>query len=269
MQLIRSLTIALTLAGVWVSAAIAQDSSTVATVNGVAIPAARLDWIVKTQVQQGQKDTPEMRQQIKDVLVTREILAQEAAKKGLDKNAEVQTQLEMAKQEFLIRAYFDDFIKANPISDDAAKAEYEKVKGQQSDGGKKQEYKPRHILVKSEKDAKAIIASLNKAGGKNFAELAKQKSQDPGSKAQGGAMDWSDGSNYVKEFTDALAKLKKGEYTKEPVKSRFGYHIIMLDDVRAMEFPPFEQVKDKVQQQLLTQLRDKKIEELRSQAKIQ
>lgn len=249
--------------------AAAGSTANVAVVNGIPIPQARMDFIVKSQIQQGQKDSPELRQNIKDVLVTREVLAQEAAKKGLDQSPEVKTQLDMAKQEFLIRAYFEDFIKANPITDEQARAEYDKIKAAQSDGGAKLEYKARHILVKTEKDAKAILASLAKTKGKNFEQLAKQKSEDSGSKAQGGALDWSDGSNYVKEFTDALTKLQKGEYTKTPVKTRFGYHIIMLDDTREMQFPPFEQVKDKIQQQLLTQMRDKKIEELRAAAKVE
>ena len=249
--------------------AYAQDSANVAVVNGVAIPQARMDYIVKSQLQQGQKDTPELRQNIKDVLITREVLAQEAAKKGLEKSPEVQTQLDMAKQEFLIRAYFEDFIKANPITEEQARAEYEKVKAQQTEGGAKMEYKARHILVKTEKEAKAVLASLAKTKGKNFEQLAKQKSEDPGSKAQGGALDWSDGSNYVKEFTDALTKLQKGEYTTTPVKTRFGYHIIMLDDTRQMEFPPYEQVKEKIQQELLKQARDKKIQELRTAAKVE
>ena len=271
MRVMKAATVvAFTLAGLMAFiAGHAEDNANVAVVNGVPIPQARMEFVVKAQVQQGQKDTPELRQQVKDVLITRELLAQEALKKGLDKSPDVQTQLEMAKQEFLIRAYFDDFVKAASISDEQARAEYEKVKAAQTDNGKKVEYKARHILVKTEKEAKAILASLNKAKGKNFEQLAKQKSQDSGSKAQGGALDWSDGSNYVKEFTYALTKLHKGEYTKEPVKTRFGYHIIMLDDTRPVQFPPYEQVKDKVQQQLLAQARDKKIEELRAAAKVE
>jgi len=247
----------------------AEDTANVAVVNGVPIPQSRMEFVVKAQVQQGQKDTPELRQSIKDVLITRELLEQEAIKKGLDKSPDVQTQLAMAKQEFLIRAYFDDFIKSNTISDEQARAEYEKVKAAQTDNGKKVEYKARHILVKTDKEAKAIVVSLNKAKGKNFEQLAKQKSQDAGSKTQGGALDWSDGSNFVKEFTEALMKLEKGQYTKEPVKTRFGYHIILLEDTRPAQFPPYEQVKDKVQQQLLAQARDKKIEELRAAAKVE
>ena len=119
----------------------------------------------------------------------------------------------MAKQEFLIRAYFDDFIKNNVVTEEETQAEYEKVKAEQSGTGERKEYKARHILMKDEKAAKAVLAQLNKAKGKNFAALAKAKSEDTGSKNDGGALDWSDGSNYVPEFAAALTKLQKGEWT--------------------------------------------------------
>jgi peptidyl-prolyl cis-trans isomerase C len=261
--------IALPLAGALVALAVyAQDKANVAVVNGVPIPQARMEFVVKSQIQQGQKDSPELRQQIKEVLVTRELIAQDATKKGLDKSADVQAQLEMAKQEFLIRAYFDDLLKTAQPSDAQLRAEYDKIKATQ-EGAKRTEYRARHILVKTEAEAKAVLASLNKSGGKNFATLAKQKSTDKGSKEQGGLLDWSDGSAYVPEFTAAMSKLDKGQYTKEPVKTRFGYHIILLEDTRAVEFPPFDQVKDRVAQEMLKQVRDKKIDELKAAAKIE
>ena len=229
-------TLALALAGMaaW-SFGHAADGN-IAVVNGVPVSQARVDYIVKTQVQQGQKDTPELRKNVADVLITREVLSQEAIKKGLDKDPAVVTQVDMAKQEFLIRAYFEDFIKRNPVTDEEIVVEYEKVKAEQSAGGQRKEYRARHILVKDEKQAKALLAQINKANGKNFAQLAKAKSEDTGSKKLGGELDWSDGSNYVKEFSDAMMKLNKGEWTKQPVKTKFGYHIILLEDVRPWSF---------------------------------
>src|SRR5215475_6155432 len=129
--------------------AYAQDKASVAVVNGVPIPQSRMDFIVKSQLQQGQKDSPELRQQIKDVLVTRELIAQDAAKKGLDKNPDVQTQLDMAKQEFLIRAYFDELLKSAQPTEEQLHAEYDKLKAAQG-GAKRTEYRARHILVKTE-----------------------------------------------------------------------------------------------------------------------
>jgi peptidyl-prolyl cis-trans isomerase C len=286
--------VALTLVGALLSlTSLADDKTNVAVVNGVPIPQSRVDFVIKAQAQQAQgqpgqagqppRDTPEFRQQIKDVLITREVIAQEAIKKGLDQSPDMQTQLDMTKQDLLIRAYFEDFIKNNQPTDEQIRAEYEKIKAAQTDDGKKMEYRVRHILIKvdpasasdpkkmkaAEQRAKAIVAELNKAYGKNFAQLAKTKSDDEGSKGEGGQLDWTDGSNLVKEFTDAMVKLEKGSYTKQPVKTRFGYHIILLEDVRPIQFPPYDQVKDRVQQELIKQARDKKIEELRAAAKVE
>jgi len=272
MQLMKAASAAtLTLAGMLaLSACNAQDGTTsVAVVNGVPIPQTRLDYVIKSQVQQGQKDDETMRKQIKEALITREILAQEAVKKGLDKDPHLQTQVEMAKQEFLIRAYFDNFVKTNGVTEAEMQAEYERVKAQQTGDGERKEYRARHILIKNEKPAKAALAQINQAKGKNFAQVAKTKSEDPGSKAEGGLLDWSDGSNFVKEFSEAMVKLNKGQYTRQLVKTQYGYHIIKLEDVREMQFPPFEQVKERIEQQLLTQKRDKTIEALRTAAKVE
>ena len=119
--------------------------------------------------------------------------------------------MDMAKQEFLIRAYFDDFLKSNPVTDEQLKAEYEKIKTQQSGDGERKEYKARHILIKDEKKAKAALAEINKAKGQELRGGRQGGSEDSGSKADGGALDWSDGSNFVKEFGDAMLKLKKGD----------------------------------------------------------
>jgi peptidyl-prolyl cis-trans isomerase C len=261
-------TLALVVAGLAALSVGHAADGTIAIVNGVPVSEARVDYIVKTQIQQGQKDSPELRKNVADVLITREVLTQEAIKKGFDKDPAVATQMDMAKQEFLIRAYFEDFIKRNPVSDEEITVEYEKIKAAQG-GTDRKEYRAAHILLKDEKTANAVLAQINKANGKNFAQLAKAKSEDTGSQKLGGDLDWSDGSNYVKEFSDAMMKLKKGEWTKKPVKTKFGYHIILLEDVRPVQFPPLDQVKDRISQQMLAQKRDKEIEALRAGAKIE
>jgi peptidyl-prolyl cis-trans isomerase C len=261
-------TLALVVAGLAALSVGHAADSTIDIVNGVPVSESRVDYIVKTQIQQGQKDSPELRKNVADVLITREVLTQEAIKKGFDKDPAVVTQMDMAKQEFLIRAYFEDFIKRNPVSDEEITVEYEKIKAAQG-GTDRKEYRAAHILLKDEKTANAVLAQINKANGKNFAQLAKAKSEDTGSQKLGGDLDWSDGSNYVKEFSDAMMKLKKGEWTKKPVKTKFGYHIILLEDVRPVQFPPLDQVKDRISQQMLAQKRDKEIEALRAAAKIE
>jgi peptidyl-prolyl cis-trans isomerase C len=171
--------------------------------------------------------------------------------------------LEIQRQELLINAFLQDYVKANPIPEETLRKEYDAAKTQS--GAK--EYKARHILVKEEAEAKQIIAQLKK--GANFDRIAAEKSEDTGSKGKGGDLDWSPPNRYVKPFADALVKLKKGQLTDTPVQSSFGWHIIRLDDERPMKVPPFEEVKGTIQQQLQQQVVQKAIADLRAKAKIE
>ncbi len=254
---------ALLVAGAIVSAPVfaADKGKAVATVNGQPIPQTVYDAFVAEQKAQGAPDSPELQNAVKEELIRREILAQEAKKKGLDKKADIQGQVELAKQAVLIRAYLSEYVKANPISDAQLKAEYDGIKANLGTT----EYKARHVLVEKEEDAKAIIAKLDK--GEKFSELAKQ-SKDPGSKDKGGELGWSAPTAYVKPFGEALLKLKKGEYTKTPVKSDFGYHVIQLDDSRPLTPPPFDQIKPQLQQRAGQQQVETLVKELRNKAKV-
>ncbi|MCG2578205.1 peptidyl-prolyl cis-trans isomerase [Dechloromonas sp. XY25] len=254
---------ALLVAGAIVSApALAADKGKAfATVNGQPISQSVYNAFVAEQKAQGTPESPELQGAIKEELVRREILAQEAKKKGLDKSANIQGQMELAKQAVLIRAYLSEYVKANPISEAQLKAEYDVIKNNLGNT----EYKSRHVLVEKEEDAKAIIAKLDK--GEKFSELAKV-SKDPGSKDKGGDLGWSSPAAYVKPFGDALVKLKKGEYTKTPVHSDFGYHVIMLDDSRPANPPPFDQVKQQLQQRASQQQVENLVKDLRSKAKV-
>ena len=163
----------------------------------------------------------------------------------------------------LARAYLQETAKAHQPSEDALKKEYERIKAQL--GSK--EYKARHILVEQEAEAKDILAQIKKGG--SFAKIAAEKSKDAGTKASGGALDWAVPSNYVKPFADALVKLKKGQLADAPVKSDFGWHIIQLEDERALKVPTYEEVKPNLQQQLQRQAQEKAIADLRAKAKIE
>ena len=243
-------------------AAAPAAGAAIATVNGTPVSQSRFDYLLKQSLQQGQPDSAELRKNIREKLIVEEIVAQEAVKKGLDKAADVLTQLELAKQTVLIRAFLQDYIKNNAISDDAVKAEYEKIKSQMGD----KEYHARHILVGSEAEAKDIIAKLKK--GEKFEKLA-EKSKDPGSKAKGGDLGWAAPANFVPEFSAAMEKLQKGHYTTEPVKSQFGWHIIKLEDMRTMQAPSFDEVKQNLSQRLQQQQIDKLISDLRAKAKVE
>ncbi len=236
--------------------------NTFVTVNGTAISQTTANAFIAEQKAQGAPDSPEMKNAVREELIRRELLLQEAKKSGLDKKPEIAAQADAARQAIIIRAYVQDYVKKHPISDAQLKADYEKIKGQMGST----EYKARHILVKTEDEAKAIVANLKK--GAKFEELAKQ-SIDPGSKDNGGELGWSAPSNFVKPFANALTSLSKGKYTEAPVKSDFGYHVIQLDDSRALNHPAFDEVNPRLQQQAQAQMIGKMVEELRGKAKVQ
>lgn len=252
----------LTAAFVAHAAGAAASGSTAVTVNGTAIPSTRVEVMMKEQRAQGAPDSQELRDAVREELVRRELLAQESVKKGLDKKAETQAQIDLARQAVLIRAYIQDYVASNPIGAAELRKEYESVKARI--GAK--EYKPRHILVETEDEAKAIIAKLR--SGEKFETLAKQ-SKDPGSKDSGGELGWSNPNMFVKPFSEALVKLDKGQYTQAPVKSDFGYHVIQLDDERDVKPPEFEEVKPQLEQRMQQQQIEKHISDLRAKAKVQ
>lgn len=237
------------------------QAQNIAIVNGKAVPKARVDALLQQAQRAGQQVGPELEAQARDQVVLREIFVQEAEKRGLAKLPAYRDQMEIARQSILIRELFEAHKAANPVTDDAAKAEYDKFKAAASG----QEYRARHILVESEDEAKALIAQI-KAGG-SFEELAKKHSKDPGSGANGGDLDFAKADSYVPEFSQAMVALKKGEMTPVPVKSQFGYHIIKLEDTREAAFPPFDDVKAQLKQRLEQQKMQQYQEELRTKAK--
>ena len=232
-------------------------------VNGVTIPPSRFEAMNRELTEQGQPDNPERQMAVKEELINREILSQAASKRGLDKSADVAAQMDMARQAVLVRALFESEIKANPITDEMLKGQYEQFKGSMGTN----EYKVRHILVDKEEDAKAIITELNRGG--DFAKIAKEKSKDPGSKDNGGDLDWGPSARYVKPFADAVTSQQKGKYSATPVKTDFGYHIIRVDDVRPLKVPEFAEVKDQFRQRAQQQMIQKMVMDLRSKAKVE
>ena len=244
------------------TAALPAMAQNLAVVNGKPVPSSRADAMVKQMASQGQQDTPQLRAMVKEELVNREILIQEADRMGLSSSAEVKSQLEMARQSIVIRALVADYVKKNPVSDADMKAEYDKFKSQAGD----KEYHARHILVEKEEDAKAIIAKLK--GGAKFEDLAKQ-SKDPGSAANGGDLDWAPPTAFVKPFSDAMIALQKGQVTETPVQTQFGYHVIKLEDSRPAKVPSFEEVKPQIAESLQQQKLRAYQQELKKKAKIQ
>ncbi len=244
-----------------VNPAFAEDKSA-AIVNGVVIPQSRVEMDVKGAESQGRPDSPELRKAIRDDLINREVIAQAAVKQGLDKTPSVIDQMAIAKQTVLVSAFIQDNLKKNPITDEQLKKEYDNYKAQLGD----KEYNVSHILVKTEAEAKAIIAKLNKK--ESFEKLAK-KSLDTGSAEHGGSLGWTVPKSLVEPFANALLNLKKGEYTKEPIQTQFGWHVIKLDDVRPLKAPSFEEMKPKLEQHLQQQAIQKTVADLRAAAKVE
>lgn len=249
------------LVGAVISASAMAAGNAFVTVNGVAVSQNLANALMAEQKAQGAPDSPELKNAVREELIRRELVAQEAKKAGYDKKPEVAVQADAARQGVYIRAYIQDYVKKNPISDAELKKQYETIKTQLGNT----EYKARHILVKNEDDAKAIIANLKK--GAKFEELAKQ-SIDPGSKDNGGDLGWASAGNFVKPFSDALTSLTKGKYTEVPVKSEFGYHVILLDDSRPLNVPSFDDIKPRLLQQAQGQQITKMVDALRAKAKI-
>ena len=235
----------------------------VALVNGVAVPQSRMEFMMEQQRNRGAPDNQQTRSVMREELINREVVTQEAQKSGVGKSSDVQAQMDIARQEILVGAYLRDWVKKHPVSDGEIQQEYDRARAQTGD----KEYRARHILVDNEDQAKALIADLNK--GAKFDELAKKNSKDAGSKERGGDLDWNVPAAFDKQFSDAMVKLDKGKYTAAPVQTRFGYHVIQLDDVRPVKFPSLEEVKPRITQQLQQHKVDELVRGLRAKAKVE
>jgi len=241
-----------------------SKSPAAATVNGTAISQRTVDMLVKQSAGSGRPNAPDARKTIIDQLALQFVVAEEAVKKGLDKTPEVAEQIEAIRHSVLANAYVEDFIKNNPVTDEMVKAEYERIKATVSGT----EYKARHILVEKEAEAKDIIARLKKDPAA-FAKLATEKSKDQGSRARGGDLGWFDLQRMVPEFGAAASKLEKGKFTQEPVRTQFGYHVILLEDSKPIQAPPLEEVKAQLTQQLQQKNLKTQLDALKAKAKIE
>lgn len=238
-------------------AAVSKEDA-VASVNGSYISKKTLETLEKevSERSQGQKFPKE---QLLEELIQRELLIQLALEKKLDQSAEVVERMATIKNSLLSQAALQDYLKANPVTDEEVKAEYDKQMGQMGE-----EYKARHILVKTEEEAKKLIAELGK--GADFATLAKKHSQD---QAPGGDLGWFTADRMVPEFSQAVIALENGKISQTPVKTQFGWHVILREESKKLTPPPFEAVKEQFRPMLQRQKAQKFIEGLRTGAKIE
>jgi peptidyl-prolyl cis-trans isomerase C len=205
--------------------------------------------------------TPEQRTQVIDTLIAMQLAADTAEKSGTAKKSDVEIQLGLQRMNILSDALFKKYLEDHPITDAELRAEYESQIA--ASGG---EYRARHILVESRATADGLLAQLNK--GADFARLAEKNSVD-GSAKQGGDLGWFNLKNMVPQFSAAVAKLEKGKITAEPVQTQFGWHIIKLEDTRAANPPPFDEVKEQVKGLLQRKKIQAYIEDLKKAAKIE
>jgi peptidyl-prolyl cis-trans isomerase C len=235
----------------------------VATVNGTAIPRARMDFMLRQQVARGAPENEQTRAAVREDLINRELVAQEAARTGIHKKQEVQLQLDMARQEVLVGAYLNEHMKKNAVTDADVQQEYDRARAQTG----ATEYRARHILLETEEEAQRVLAELKKGG--KFEEVARKSSKDEGTRERGGDLDWNVPAAFDKAFSDAMVKLDKGQVTAQPVRSRFGFHVIQLEDQRAVNFPPLAQVRPQIQQRLARQKVEALVKSLRAKAKVE
>jgi len=223
------------------SAMAAESSDTIATVNGTKITNNTFELYVEKRIGAPPSDSfpEEKRKEMIDELVSRELIFQDAIKEGLDKREDVLLEIQEQIHNLLTRIKISKLIENNPPSDTLIQSIYQT----QIVDPASSEYKARHVLSNSVEVANEVILSLNKGG--DFAVLAKEKSIGP-SAVDGGDLGWFSPNQMVKPFSDAVDKLKPGEYTKRPVKTRFGWHVIKLEESRKVEPPSFDSVEEQV-----------------------
>jgi peptidyl-prolyl cis-trans isomerase C len=234
----------------------------VAVVNGKPISKAAFDQYAQQLRGKAKVDSPEASKALVDQLVMEELLVQEAAKEKLADDPQLKQQLEMIQRSLLASTVVRRVLSENAPSEDAIKKEYETAVAAM----KGKEYKASHILVDSEDKAKEVIDELKKGG--KFADLAKAKSSD-GSAANGGDLGWFTPSMMVPPFAQAVAKMEKGKYSEAPVQTPFGWHVILLEDVRDATPPSMDELKPQIAQMLQSQMVNDYLEKLKSGAKIE
>jgi len=245
------------------SAAANKPSPTVVTVNGTKVDQQMVDTFIQAVTgKPPAQATKEQRDALVDQLVNMTLAAQAAEKDGLGKDAEIKSKIELIRMQVLAEAESEKYAKTHPVSDSELKAEYDAQVAKMP-----VEYKARHILVETKDAADSIIKDLQ-AGG-DFAKLAKAQSKDPGSAANGGDLGWFSGQSMVKPFSAALATMQKGEITKAPVQTQYGWHVIQLEDTRSPSPPAFDEVKEQVRTFAQRKKLQAYLDELRKTAQVQ
>ncbi len=237
-----------------------DDSGEYARVNDVVISNNDFAEFAKAK-RESQPEVTFTDKAITDEMIATEILRQEALNAGIGNRPEIIEQIKRQESNILINTLMTEKFADLKFADEELKTEYDRLIGL-SDAS---EYKARHILLQTEDEAKVVIEELK--GGANFEELAKAKSQGP-SAPNGGDLGWFKAETMVPAFADAVGKMEKGAYSTEGVNTRFGWHVILLEDKRTTEQPAFDDVKQNVQQSLTRKTIENYVDELEGKATI-
>lgn len=243
-----------------------SDYEFVATVNGSPITQGLLNLNVRALTSQGQKDTPELRQAIKEDLINKELIAQEATRLGLAKEIDFPDQITQLKQNLLLQAFLEEHFKKNPITDAKMREEYDRQRKLMGEGSNATQYRLSQIVVSTETDAIDLIRRIQK--GELFGKLAQEYSIDTGSKAQGGALGWVLPGQVIPAVANSLPSMGKGAVSAAPIQTPVGWVIIKVDDKRPFKVPTFEEAKPQLRQALVQQYIAEAVKTLRANARI-
>ncbi len=243
-----------------------SDFEFVATVNGTAITQGLLNLNIRAMTNQGQKDSPELRQAVKEELINKELIAQEATKQGLGKEIDFADQVSQLKQNLLLQAFIEDHFKKDPITDAKLREEYERQRKLMGEGSNNFQYRLSQIVVANETDALDLVRRLQK--GELFGKLAQDYSTDAATKAQGGALGWVLPGQVIPAVASAMGSLQKGGITNQPIQTTGGWVIIKMDDKRNFKVPSLEEAKPQIRQAIVQQYLAEVLKSLRANARI-
>ena len=260
-----------------ISACYAQDGNSnqkqvkefefVATVNGVAITKGLFDLNLQAALAQGQKNTPQLQEAIRNELINRQLIAQEVMKLGLEKEIDLRDQITQLRQNLYLQAYIEDYLKNNPITTEKLREEYNKQKQYLGNGSDSiTQYKISQIVIRSESEAIGVIGRLQ--AGDSFAKVAKEVSLDPATKTQGGVLGWVAPQQLAPPILDALGTIVKGGFTKTPIKVSDAWVVIRIDDTRSSKIASFEASQSQLKQAIIQQYLAEALKRLRENARI-
>ncbi len=238
----------------------------VASVNNVPITQATFDANLKSAIERGAKDSPELRQAIKEELVNRELLTQEAKREKIQDLPEFILQVDQFEQNLLLQLYLDEYFKKNPITDEQLKTEYERQKKLLGDTGGEVQYRFSQIISSKESESLVLLSRLQK--GDSFTQLARDFSADAAGKKEGGSVGWVNSQQINPQILQALRLLNKNEFSKKPIQIGNAWVIVRLDDKRAAKIPSFEEAKNQLRQAIVQQYLLETVKRLRQNAKI-